>query len=69
MKCYCAVCGIKTVTRVPPGGDGSLLYPRKHLIKGTSVTCLGSWEEAEERSDRPKKKRKNKNHEPIHPKV
>ena len=45
----CAVCGLVTTGRLPRGpwgaeGDGSLVYPRAHRIKGKPCegTCMDS---------------------------
>lgn len=43
-KCKCAACGKLGYGR--KAKDSPLLYPQKHMIKGTSQTCLGSYLEA-----------------------
>ncbi len=59
----CSYCGRKYVGKVPRGGDGSALFPRKHNlsltsaerwsspfrhVKGHDWTCPGSYHEAKE---------------------
>lgn len=59
----CSHCGREYVGKVPRGGDGSVLFPRKHKLSLTSVerwcnragtptnhdwTCPGSYKAAKE---------------------
>lgn len=61
----CSICGNRYVGKVPKGGDGSVLFPRKHkrkigdaicvgggrfVIKYTAETCEGSYQAALEYS-------------------
>ncbi len=34
----CAVCSKNYVGKIPPGGDGSALFPRAHFAKPAQVT-------------------------------
>lgn len=47
----CAECGKLTAGRKPRGGDGTLMYPRRHYLRGwlygKQLPCKGSWSEAE----------------------
>jgi ribosomal protein S27E len=44
-KVKCVICGKVTVGRVPKGGTGDLMYPRKHKLNGKS--CDGNFYEAD----------------------
>ena len=53
----CAVCGYRYAGKIPPGGDGTALMPRKHKIHGfglsyydriKSADCPGSFQLARE---------------------
>ena len=59
----CAVCGYRYAGKIPPGGDGSVMMPRKHKsrIHGLSfyemqkigtADCQGSFELAREYQDK-----------------
>jgi len=37
----CSVCGKRYKGRIPRGGDGTVLYPRRHRIKIFYTTNLG----------------------------
>lgn len=41
----CSVCGKQTAGRVPKGGDGTFMLPRRHKLYGRD--CPGNIEEAE----------------------
>lgn len=43
----CAHCGKPTAGRKPRGGDGSLMYPRRHDDKRTGKPCYGNIIEAQ----------------------
>ena len=57
-RVYCSVCELDYVGKIPKGGDGSVLFPRKHYRKlkefsekgirytGEKEVCLGSFREA-----------------------
>jgi len=62
----CVYCGKRYQGKIPKGGDGSVLFPRKHKVflhnpvsvgggisvdKGKFVTCPGSYQEAKEYKD------------------
>lgn len=42
----CAVCGWPNAGRIPKGGDGSYIVPRRHKVNG--VPCPGNNMEAED---------------------
>jgi hypothetical protein len=47
VRVQCPVCGKKGGSRMPRGGDGSLLYPRRHPDpKNPNEPCPGTWKEA-----------------------
>jgi hypothetical protein len=46
---FCTHCGKQTKVKVPRGGDGSMLVPARHTLKGLNLDCPGTHEEAEER--------------------
>lgn len=58
---FCSHCGKQTRVKIPPGGDGSMLVPVRHDLKGLNIFCPGIHEEAEERQIALKSlKKKNK---------
>jgi len=63
----CAVCGYRYAGKIPPGGDGTALMPRKHKkhsyglgywrgkpVNGKADDCPGSFQLAREYQKKPK---------------
>jgi hypothetical protein len=42
----CSICCRKYSGKIPKGGDGSVLFPRKHNLWKCKITCEGSLQEA-----------------------